>query len=138
MFHCQVELPALQMARIGQEFFRHCSAPMAFDPVKGRYLKVDSVTNSCARRRTVGHRWFEPGFKIPTSMLSFYSKMVFPKIHEKNIIFQQFLQGSTFCHCWRYVDCDMPHDPIEYPLVVNTGASLVGQTDEAWAMCGRG
>ena len=24
----------------------------------------------------------------------------------------------------------MPHDPIEYPLVVNTGASLVGQTDE--------
>ena len=71
MFHCQVELPALQMARIGQEFFRHCSAPMAFDPVKGRYLKVDSVTNSCARRRTVGHRWFEPGFKIPTSMLSF-------------------------------------------------------------------
>ncbi|CAL1140956.1 unnamed protein product [Cladocopium goreaui] len=48
---------------------------MAFDPVKGRYLKVDSVTNS-------------------------------------------------------YVDCDMPHDPIEYPLVVNTGASLVGQTDE--------
>lgn len=48
------------MARIGQEFFRHCSAPMAFDPVKGRYLKVDSVTNSCARR-----------FKITTSMLSF-------------------------------------------------------------------
>lgn len=32
-----------------QEFFRHCSAPMAFDPVKGRYLKVDSVTNSCPR-----------------------------------------------------------------------------------------
>jgi len=62
--------------RVGdKEFFRHCSAPMAFDPVKGRYLKVDSVTNS-------------------------------------------------------YVDCDMPHDPIEYPLVVNTGASLVGQTDE--------
>ena len=24
----------------------------------------------------------------------------------------------------------MPHDPIEYPVVVNTGASLVGQTDE--------
>jgi len=62
--------------RVGdKEFFRHCSAPMAFDPVKGRYLKVDSVTNS-------------------------------------------------------YVDCDMPHDPIEYPVVVNTGASLVGQTDE--------
>lgn len=29
-----------------------------------------------------------------------------------------------------YVNCDVPHDPIEYPLVVNTGASLVGQTDE--------
>ena len=25
----------------------------------------------------------------------------------------------------------MPHDPIEYPLVVSAGASLVGQTDEA-------
>eukprot|EP00913_Durusdinium_trenchii_P013623 g12792.t2 len=62
--------------RVGdKEFFRHCSAPMAFDPVKGQYLKVDSATNS-------------------------------------------------------YVNCDVPHDPIEYPLVVNTGASLVGQTDE--------
>ncbi|CAJ1400856.1 unnamed protein product [Effrenium voratum] len=58
-----------------EEFFKHCSAPMAFDPVKGCYLKIDASTNS-------------------------------------------------------YVECDMPHDPIEYPLVVSAGASLVGQTDE--------
>lgn len=62
---------------------------MAFDPVKGQYLKVDSVTNSCAG-----------------------------------------LSNQHAAPLLRYVGCDMPHDPIEYPLVVNTGASLVGQTDE--------
>ncbi|CAE7503510.1 exgA [Symbiodinium natans] len=62
--------------RVGdKEFFRHCSAPMAFDPVKGRYLKIDADTNS-------------------------------------------------------YVDCDVPHDPIEYSVSTSVGASLVGQTDE--------
>ncbi|CAE7765362.1 PIN1 [Symbiodinium sp. CCMP2456] len=62
--------------RVGdKEFFRHCSAPMAFDPVKGRYLKIDAETNS-------------------------------------------------------YIDCDVPHDPIEYSVSVSVGASLVGQTDE--------
>eukprot|EP00931_Biecheleriopsis_adriatica_P055834 TRINITY_DN33089_c0_g1_i1.p1 TRINITY_DN33089_c0_g1~~TRINITY_DN33089_c0_g1_i1.p1 ORF type:complete len:835 (-),score=195.05 TRINITY_DN33089_c0_g1_i1:33-2537(-) len=33
--------------RVGdKEFFRHSSAPMAFDPVKGRYLQVDTSTNT--------------------------------------------------------------------------------------------
>ena len=36
----------------------------------------------------------------------------------------------------RYVDCDVPHDPIEYPVSVSVGASLVGQTDEAKPVCG--
>ncbi|CAE7628333.1 exgA [Symbiodinium pilosum] len=62
--------------RVGdKEFFKHCSAPMAFDPVKGRYFKIDADTNS-------------------------------------------------------YIDCDVPHDPIEYPVSVSVGASLVGRTDE--------
>ncbi|CAE7616304.1 exgA [Symbiodinium microadriaticum] len=73
-----VEAPArasLSLLSLRSEFFRHCSAPMAFDPVKGRYLKIDAETNS-------------------------------------------------------YIDCDVPHDPIEYSVSVSVGASLVGQTDE--------
>jgi len=62
--------------RVGdKDFFKHASAPMVFDPSKGRYFKIDADNNS-------------------------------------------------------YVDCDMPHDPMEYPVGVNVANSLVGSTDE--------
>ena len=46
---------SMSECRALQEFFRHCSAPMAFDPVKGRYLKIDADTNSCLSSDSVSH-----------------------------------------------------------------------------------
>ena len=86
VFHCHVLITlaalALQLARIGQEFFRHCSAPMAFDPVKGRYLKVDSVTNSCPGGwwDTVGLNLVSRCFKILTFHVIHFDLPFFPAI----------------------------------------------------------
>ena len=89
-----------------QEFFKHCSAPMAFDPVKGRYLKIDAETNS----------------RLST-------KLVFSDFCSR-VRLSYGLSGQKCCIS-RYIDCDVPHDPIEYSVSVSVGASLVGQTDEA-------